>query len=263
MVAPSRLFPRLLLIGVSVSMSLVSEPSLAGSDPASAAAEVHARGGYPSELPRDIRFRSAPCDLSDPDCVEAPEVEPCDAGESDCGARSQPNESDTVPKDTPRESAPLPPPAPASPVVTSGLPVVLILALVALLVAALWRLRGVRMPSRAPEPEPGEGPIPDAQGVEVPSELAALLASARYDQAVYVLFLLACGQLGELPHVRDRSKTAREILAGVAFADPRRAPFRKIVEVAERVRFAGHRATIDDVNAASNALEQLRMVGAG
>jgi hypothetical protein len=226
------------LTGLCFSLSVQAD----GKNPAAVASAVHARGGYASVLPRNLPIDS--------------EGEDVDAGSRSI-AEPEPADDDSVPLSNPprsRTDAPF--------FVTAVLPVVMIAALVAVLIAAVIRLLQQRSaPASAADQRPAARKEP-AEESSTP-DITAHIATGNYNGAVHLLFLLACEHLGALAHVRDRSRTAREILAGVSGADPRSKPFRRVVELAERVRFAGERASLADVNDAKEAVAQLRELEAG
>lgn len=127
--------------------------------------------------------------------------------------------------------------------VSTVLLVGVILLLLGLAVAVAYALsrRAPAPPVRRPAPRAGPSPAP----AELTSEDAdpdALAAEGRYAEAIAALLARSLRAVGWRP-TQERSRTAREVLAGLPSTDPRRAPLRRIVTLGERVRFAGDAAT--------------------
>lgn len=232
---------RLVAVVVGCCCAILALPANAEpSHASSAAAEVHARGGYPSTLPRPAAF--------------PPSDNPSSASSASTHGFS-PSTRPSVPDSTSHTTDPA-----WGSIVVIVLVVGLVIALVALL--ALGRFGGAtqQRPSqltRAPDPANETGRPNTAM-----EDVAVLIAAGRLDEALVVLFARACEHLGLLPEVSDASRTARELLARIDTADPRHIPFRTVVHRVERVRFAGRSATHEDLRDVSDAVDQLRAIGA-
>ncbi len=70
----------------------------------------------------------------------------------------------------------------------------------------------------------------------------ALAREGRYEEAILALLVQSLRAVGWRPSV-EGSLTAREVLWSIEHGDGRRGPLAKVVEGAERVRFAGEPAT--------------------
>lgn len=223
-------------IVIGLSILIVATSGRADPEPRNVAQRVHADGHYPSRLPMaETTLEPA----TDPGLADEPYRPPAGADRS----THDPSSSS----------------AGSWGIIVAG---VLVAALIIALILVLTR---DRPPTRAPRSRT-EHPVPIVQSMPVakprsPDALASLIASGRLDEALALLFAMACGQLGRFA-TEDPSDTAREILAAIARDDPRHAAFKVVVDRVEAVRFAGRRATHDDIHTVQDAVSRLRSIGA-
>lgn len=127
-------------------------------------------------------------------------------------------------------------------VVTVGALLMLVIALV----VSMWPKGGVPSAPRRPvETAPVESELPWDVG-----DPDALAAEGRFADAIVALLVRSLKLAGWRED--RRSATAREVFFGLDGADPRRHPLGQVVAIAERVRFAGEtadRAAFDQARA--------------
>ncbi len=117
----------------------------------------------------------------------------------------------------------------------------LLLALLGYLVYTLWP-RGA---GSAPDDEAGAADALLVTKDGLPFQAGdpdALAREGRYAEAILALLVQSLRSVGWRPSI-EGSLTAREVLWSIVHGDPRRTPLSKVVEGAERVRFAGEPAT--------------------
>lgn len=122
-----------------------------------------------------------------------------------------------------------------------------LLVLVIALVVSMWPKGGVPAAPRRPvaTAAPAESELPWDVG-----DPDALAAEGRFADAIVALLVRSLKLAGWRED--RRSATAREIFFGLDGADPRRHPLGQVVAIAERVRFAGEtadRAAFDQARA--------------
>jgi hypothetical protein len=127
----------------------------------------------------------------------------------------------------------------------------------ALIIRRLMR-RKPKVPASASTDQPREAAADEpATATATEAVVAAAEPTIDYDAEIAAMLHRSLRMLGWMPAGAQLARTAREVVRGVAFEDPRRAPAQAVVRVAEQVRFAGVAADVTLYEAAKAAFEQL------
>ena len=142
---------------------------------------------------------------------------------------------------------------------------VLLAALIALVLYALYRLIDPATLRRRPRQDRQEEWVPEQQAaLALLEEADRLAAEGRFDEATHLLLMRSVGQIAEArPDLVDPSSTAREIAAEPELGDKARSAFAVIAERVERSLFALRSLSAEDWQAARAAYADFAQVRPG
>ena len=142
---------------------------------------------------------------------------------------------------------------------------VLLAALIALVLYALYRLIDPATLRRRPRQDRQEEWVPEQQAaLALLEEADRLAAEGRFDEATHLLLMRSVGQIAEArPDLVDPSSTAREIAAEPELGDKARSACAVIAERVERSLFALRSLSAEDWQAARAAYADFAQVRPG